>query len=190
MNTKDPDGNSALTFAAEKIPGYLHTQILLQILIDAGADVNTTDKNGNTPLIMVSCSIVEYHTKCVKLLLRSGDKVNFFNNKKQNALCSHISKSKKLNMSPGITMVLLLYATGETLDGITVDKHDDNTSCVLDYLDKREINLKELCRETIRQHLLNLNRHHCLFNKIPQLGLLKLLTQYLLCNMSLDTNVE
>ena len=68
-----------------------------------------------------------------------------------------------------------------------IDEDDDNTSCVLDYLDKREINLKELCRESIRKHLLQLNLHQCLFSKIPQLGLPKLLTQYMLCNMSLDT---
>ena len=91
--------------------------------------------------------------------------MNSFNNNKQNALCSHISKSKDLNKQPDRTMVLLLYAAGETLDGITIDEDDDNTSCVLDYLDKREINLKELCRETIRKHLLQLNLHQCLFNK-------------------------
>ena len=162
----------------------------LQILIDAGADVNAMDKEGNTPLIIASGSSVPGRVECVKLLLRSGARVNSFNNNKQNALYSHISKSKDLNKPPDRTMVLLLYAAGETLDGITIDEDDDNISCVLDYLDKREINLKELCRETIRKHLLQLNLNQCFFNKIPQLGLPKPLAQYVLCNMSLDIKTD
>ena len=162
VNAKDPDGCSAIIFAARKIPAYPHTQMLLQILIDAGADVNNTDKDGNTPLMLVRSRSVNCHIECVKLLLRSGAKVNLFNNNKQNALCRYICKSKELNKPPDRTMVLVLYAAGETLDDITIDEDDDNTSCVLDYLDKREINLKELCREAIRKHLLYLNLHQCL----------------------------
>ena len=191
VNAKDPDGNSALTFAAKNIPGHRialnikpDRQLLLQILINAGTDVNSADKDGNTPLIIVSGSNMKCHIQFVKSLLRSEAKVNLFNNKEQNALCNHICKSKALNKAAVRTMVLLLYAAGETLDGITVDEH------VLDYLDKREIYLKELCREVIRRHLLYLNLHQSLFGKIPQLGLPKLLAQYLLCNMSLDTNTE
>ena len=104
-------------------------------LIEAGADVNSTTKDGNTALIIVSGSSMNFNIKCVELLLRLGAKVNLFNNKKQNALCSQFQ------------------------------------SCVLDYLDKREINLKELCRETIRKKFRNL----------------VFLAQYLLCDISLDT---
>ena len=208
VSAKDPYSRAAFTYAVRKELIFPKGRVRfdtdellldfprkctynqLQILMDAGADVNTTDKDGNTPLIIVSGSSVKCHIKCVKLFLSSGAKVNLFNNKKQNALCSHICKSKELNKSPDRTMVLLLYAAGETLDEITIDEEADNISCVLDYLDKREIYLKELCREAIRNHLLKLNLHQCLFNKIPQHGLPKLLSQYLLCNMSLDTNTE
>ena len=220
VNAKDQFGRSAISFAAERVLNCSNTRLRcdtgelvgdfdcpqhcsnnqLQILINAGADVNITDEDGNTPLIIVSgrSRNMKYHIKynkcgrlkCVKLLLRSGAKVNLFNNNKQNALCSHICKSKDLNKPPDRTMVLLLYAAGETLDGITIDEDDENTSCVLNYLDKREINLKELCREAMRKHLLKLNLHQCLFNKIPQLGLPTLLTQYMLCDTSLDTNTK
>ena len=158
----------------------------LQILVDAGTDVNATDKEGNTALVIAGASSVAGRVECVKLLLRSGAKVNKFNNNKSNALCGHTSKSKDLNKPPDRTMVLLLYAAGETLDGITIDEDDEITSFVLDYLEKRKICLKEICRETIRKHLLQLNSHQCLFFKIPELGLPTLLTQYLLCNTSLD----
>ena len=82
-------------------------------------------------------------------------------------------------------MVLLLYAAGESLDGITFDDADDKT-CALDYLHKREICLKELCRETIRKHLLKLDRHTHLFGRVPRLGLPKSLTQYMPFNISLN----
>ena len=189
VNAKDPDGCSAITCASAHSP-YPNTQILLQILIDAGADVNNTDKDGNTPLILVRGRNVKCHIECVKLLLRSGAKVSLFNNNKLNALCRYICESKELNKLTDRTMVLFLYAAGETLDGITINEDDENTSCVLDYLDKREINLKELCREAIGKHLLYLNLHQSLFGKIPQLGLPELLSQYLLCDMSLDTKTE
>ena len=163
-------------------------RMCVDLLIQGGADVNAVDNEGNTALNTASASSEAGRLECVKLLLRSGAKMNLYNNKKYNALCSHIYKSKYLNKPPDRTMVLLLYAAGETLDGIIIDEDDENTSCVLDYLEKQDINLRELCREAVRNHLLQLDLHGCLFNRIPQLGLPKLLTQYLLCNMSLEND--
>ena len=162
----------------------------LQILIDAGADVNGVDKEGNTAIITAGGRSVPGRVECVKALLLSGAVVNLKNKMNRNALGHLIYKSYDWNKPPNRTMVLLLYAAGETLDGITIDEDDENTSCVLDYLEKREINLKELCRKAIRKQLLQLDLHGCLFNRIPQLWLPKLLTQYLLWNMSLDTKTD
>ena len=182
VNIRDVFGTPVIVDAALKC-----SDKELQILVDAGADVNATDKEGNTPLIITSGRSVPGRVECLKVLLISGAKVNLLNNKKLNALCHHINKSKYWNKPPDRTMVLLLYAAGETLDGITIDEDDESARCVLDYLDKREIRLKSLCRETIRKHLIELNFHRCLFNKIPQLGLPTLMTRYLLYNMTLDT---
>ena len=102
---------------------FEHTKCV-SVLIEAGADVNTKGKEGNTALIIASSSCVTGRIGYVQLLLRSGAKVNVSNNKKLNALCSHISKSKDLNKPPDRTMVLLLYAAGETLDGMTIDEDD------------------------------------------------------------------
>ena len=46
--------------------------------------------------------------------------------------------------------------------------------------------LKHLCREAIRKHLLELDLHTHLFGRIPKLGLPKPLTEYLLFRMSLS----
>ena len=49
--------------------------------------------------------------------------------------------------------------------------------CVLDYLEKRETCLK---------HRWKLNCHDYLFGRVPKLGLPKILTQYMMFNMSSD----
>ena len=59
----------------------------VSILLDVGADVNATDREGNIALIIASGSSVQCRVECVKLLLRSGARVNSFKNNKQNALC-------------------------------------------------------------------------------------------------------
>ena len=48
------------------------------------------------------------------------------------------------------------------------------------------LNLKHLCRETIRKHLLKLDPHENLFHRVPRLGLPTLISDYLLYNQTLD----
>ena len=122
------------------------------------------------------------YVESVKLLLRSGARVNLLDQLNFSVL-SYLIKLRAQSIPK--TMVLLLYAAGESLDGTTTDDADDK-SCVLDYLHKREICLKEFCRETIRKHLLNLDPHTHLFYRVPRLGLPTSLTQYLLFNISLN----
>ena len=163
-----------------------YSQKMLNTLIDAGADVNSIDEDGNTPLIVVSGKNAGGVT-CAKLLLRRGAKVNLLNHRRENALLYHINTRTKKNQPPDKTMVLLLYAAGESLDGGFIDEADQLTSCVLDYLERRDIRLKQLCREAIRAHLLDNNySKHNLFSIIPKLGLPRLLSQYLLFNTALN----
>ena len=51
-----------------------------------------------------------------------------------------------------------------------------------------EPNLKHLCREAIREHLLHLDQHENLFQRVPRLGLPALLQSYLLYWQTLDDN--
>ena len=46
--------------------------------------------------------------------------------------------------------------------------------------------MKELCREAVRKHLININPTQNLFERIPQLKLPGIVTEYLLYNVSLD----
>ena len=50
------------------------------------------------------------------------------------------------------------------------------------------LNLKHICREAIRKHLLDADPHSNLFGRIPRLGLSGCLTEYLLFKQSLDDN--
>ena len=164
VNAVNNRGCTALLQAS--ISGHIScTKTLLQ----AGADVNVIDKHGESALLavvrIISCFGTETteqqlgRVESLKLLLLSGAKVNLVGVMNFDVLCYLIDR-KGLYMSTKRTMVLLLYAAGETLDGIIIDDDDDNTSCVLDWLEKREeICLKRLCRETIRNHLLKLNCH-------------------------------
>ena len=121
--------------------------------------------------------------KCTKMLLQSGVEINLVNKKHLNALRSYISNCEDENKLPDRTMVLLLYAAGETLDSIPVDRIH-----LLNYLQEREISLKNICRYVIRKHLLDLDPHTHLFGRVPRLGLPRSLSDYLLYGQSLRSD--
>ena len=116
-----------------------------KILLEAGADVNKVDDQLNT--ILHNCASYDY----MELLLRADIKINKKNQLGHNALEHYIVKT-------GIAKedtCMLLYAAGESTDGSTdvglqqppvpgSPLHED---------------LKHLCRECIRKHLLKLDPH-------------------------------
>ena len=59
---------------------------------------------------------------------------------------------------------------------------------VLRSMMEAEPNLKHLCREAIREHLLHLDQHKNLFQRVPRVGLPALLQSYLLYWQTLDDN--
>ena len=187
VNIRNTKVNTALTSAATGTRTSVTLpdgpDILFNLLISAGADANTVDKV-ETQNEQNAVNRIE----CIRLLLQSDAKVNVLNKLNLNALCSHVSKSKDLNKPPDRTMVLLLYAAGETLDGISIDEDDENISFVLDYLQKREISLKHICREVIRKHLLKLDPFTHLFSRATKLGLPRSLSDYLLYEQSLRSD--
>ena len=90
---------------------------------------------------------------------------------------------------------MLLFAAGESLDGITVryvrfsSDGDANVQVdVPDYLQelKQNLELKNLSRKAIRKHLIDLDPHAHLFNRIPKLGLFSLLYEYLLYHCTIE----
>ena len=150
----------------------------VDLLISAGADVNVIDSHGNTPFIFSCyCGI-----NTAKLLLQAGAKINMVNAFGGNAFeeILHDEYVALHGISPDKTMVLFLYAAGEIPRGNTLQRLKKY------YKVKKQLKLKHLCRETIRNHLLRLDPQTHLFGRVTRLGLPASLTLYLLYNCTLD----
>ena len=183
VNYFDEEGAyCALSLASEK------SHELVQLLIRAGADVNIPSAEGGT-LAFSSYSTID--SACV--LLREGAKINIFNGKNVNNLKRYIAKCFS-RVDPRICMIL--FAAGEILDATTLEGKDfwgrDCEVSVPNYLlfDHLKMNLKHLCREIIRKHLLGADMHTHLFGRVPQLGLPKSLTEYVLYGQTLDKDKQ
>ena len=178
-----------------------------KLLIEAGANVNKTDVNG-TPLLAIAAQNENYRcvnlllergadvnkalTKCalrnnvqiVKIMFSIGAKINLSNSYGQNLMGQYMRRYTSYNR----TMVLLLYAAGETLDDAAYQRmHTSNPIWITDFYRQpdAEVSLSVLCRRTIRKHLLDLDPHTHLFYRVPKLGLPQLLSSYLVFNLSI-----
>ena len=184
VNKQNHDGVTALMTAAKE--GFFNC---LEVLISAGADVNIQDKWFSTPLVHVAHTLPG-QTRCALLLLKAGAFVNKITKYCHNALESHIVCCYRSEAEESRDLCMLLFFAGETVSDITIEAkspygfyfHID----VPDYLlhEDLKMNLKHLCRETVRKHLLNIERHENLFGRIPQIKLPSSLIDYLLYIMS------
>ena len=165
VNKQNKDGQTALMLAARG--GH---DKCVDLLIQAGADVNKQNKDGHTVLEVA----VRYsHKKSVKQCLKGGAQVNVVNIIGVNMLSKFMIPF--FDRNPRKEIIKLLCAAGETKDETKVPY----------FVKPLQLNLKHMCRQTIRKHLKNLNPHQHLFGRIPQLGLPSSLTKYLLFYMSL-----
>ena len=114
-------------------------------------------------------SFMEYTTDVkIKALLRAGAMVNAVDN-----LVSLCSKSPRRCQRKD-ELAHLLMAAGETLF-----RKDFNTIFPAYRLPLWGDRLRDLCRHTIRNHLLQLNQVN-LFYRVPKLGLPASMTEYVL----------
>ena len=159
-------------------------------LLAAGANVNLINSEGCTAVMCIYASNswaevlgiekVDF-VECAKLLLRSGAKINIFNRLTdfRNTLQHQVALYD--GSANCAALCRLLFAAGETLGGTSdAEKLPD----CLKFADL-QLELKHICREAIRKHLLSLDPHTHLFGRIPQLHLPVSLTKYLLYETSM-----
>ena len=190
---KGRDGRKPLlNFVAES-----GSEECLKILIDAGADVNITDYDGSTVLhFWLNRNYLRNEKnclQCIKRLLRAGIRINIpkgwlciIGGRGETALqllldYKNIYKDDDPKTEIYKKHVYLLYAAGETLDGTEGKKIPEELK-----FEEEKLKLKHICREAIRKHLLKLDRHANLFVRAPDLGLPRILTEYMLYDQSLD----
>ena len=136
----------------------------IEQLLEAGADVNTRAAT----LLWISAS--RYDLKALQTLLRAGITINNVTHSTLNQyLRCRRGQAKK-------EVVLILAAAGEKIDERKVPTPR--------YLLPRRLSLMHLCRETIRNYLLLLDKRKNLFLRVPDLELPPVMTQYLLYNVS------
>ena len=189
VNKVGPRGVKPVLFAA----GYYGTlknntgrsrQDCMKLLLEAGADVNLVDSKGCTPLMYAAVD------DCIKLssiqaLLRAGAHVNVRDSDGNNA----VERYLEIEEEPDEDTIMLLIAAGEKTTDTTVEVWSEEAGDLVDMGFKEKLNLKHLCRDAIRDHLLNVCPIN-LYCRIPQLKLPSLVTDYLLYNVSLDRNYD
>ena len=165
----------------------------VKLLLEAGADVNSIYSEGSTAVFLSPIWFSVRRLNCYKLLLNAGVKVNVRNNKGFNALTDFMNKleddqryvrcrtAADVKLEEEFSMLLL--AAGENVDETKVRK-------VPEYMKlSAEINLKTICRETIRKHLLQMSQVN-LVCTVPQLPLPRLITSYLLYDVTAEPEEE
>ena len=179
VNISDEVGLTLLIYAAAV---GLGSGVVLS-LVKAGADVNAVSSMGGTYKSPLFSATFSKDLQSVRLLLRNGAKINIRDDRGRNSLTlSFRHKGRKSQ-----TLQKLLHAAGETLDPTIVPEAAEND--ITEYFQDltKNLNFKHLCREAIREHLVDLDPHEHLFGRIPQLELPSVLTEYLLYNCSLDS---
>ena len=151
--------------------------------IRVGADVNLADPDGTTAmhfllLLQPGCSSTRTY---VKRFLAAGANVNTVNNK-GGTFIDHLNSIYNINKHKAESLKLLFAA------GYKITWPSREVKRVLNELG--EMNLSHLCREVIRNHLLELDPHTHLFGRVPRLGLPAALQSYLLYHQTLDDDTD
>ena len=137
--------------------------------------MNILNNTGHTALIIAA---VTGNVPVAKRLLKANCRINKISGMVQNALTYQMKHSQSVDK----TMSRLLFAAGEILDD------DDLEEMIQDILQLTDVKmqLKHICREAIRKHLLELDQHQHLFCRIPCLGCPEKINEYLLYDESLE----
>ena len=187
VNLVDDFGSTALMIAVK-----FEQLECMKTLVVAGADVNVVSSHGTnawelalSPYLryqskpssthitkIMKSQIDECHRSLGSYFLRHGLKINTSTKRKRFKFYDVTHKRT----------IGLLYAAGEE-EGRTYHT-------LPDYLPHpSEMNLMNICRVMIRNHLLKLDLHTHLFDRVPRLGLPSLMSNYLLYEQTLDEDI-
>ena len=200
-------GNLCLFFSLSAliVAGRIGDGYCVHTLLQAGADVNATNKKGYTAIHYAS---ERNYGDCLDILLQAGANVNTVDNSGSTALHSAAFRGDCTFVKK------LLYA------GADVNIKDTETNTALHQATKRNrskcasllisagadvnllncteksaygngegeygLTLMDLCREAVRNHLLLVNQQKNLWQTIPQLPLPNVVIEYLLYNVSIN----
>ena len=93
-----------------------------------------------------------------------------------------LNSSYKINKHEAESLKLLFAA------GDKITQPSDEVKRILN--ERGEVSLTHLCREAIRNHLLELDPHTHLFDRVPRLGLPAALQSYLLYHQTLGDDAD
>ena len=156
---------------------------LIQSLVRKGVNVNIANHDGFTALHVLMANahkLLDVATdliKSVKALLAAGANVN----KVITCGCNATSLyNQQIHYKlAGDPVIMLMLSAGERLaDSKFIEENADK--------DESQLNLRALCRNTIREHLLDLDPYENLFVRVPRLEIPVTLHDYLLYEHSLD----
>ena len=185
INTRDNESLTPLMMSAKfKYPKGT------DLLLKAGADVNILDDIGQNALMYAALPYDFPNYRCICLLLQAGSHIvtlradlPFLSKKASEILmCDWVNDKNE-------RILRAMFAAGEVVGGTHVQKRG-SIHPVPDYvqeLNRPEGNLKDMCRRAIRKYLMELSPVNLLC-KIPQLGLQKLMEDYLLYGITLDAS--
>ena len=150
------------------------------LLLEAGADVNKTKWKNETPLmLLMHGSMTNKKTIAVALLLK-GAKINILNDSGENPLTYILAYSTTHTDN----IETLLYAAGEKIDRQLVKARGEQIPNHL----QPQLNLMDICRRRIREHLLEVDPHTHLFSRVPKLEIPDTVHGYLLYDQTLNND--
>ena len=171
VNATDLKGSSTLMVA---INNYKSNETFDQLL-KAGVDVNIMNNTGETALTLAAGRTDRY---VVKELIKANCQINKSSGKMVHALTQQEEDEYPIDKP----IVKLLFAVGEIFGD---DEINEMAQSWLQ-LYENQMDLKYICREAIRRHLLHLDPNGNLFCRISELGLPEILKKYLLYDVSPD----